>query len=253
MPCRCERVVDGGPHFVARRFVALVVLDPEAGAIGDRRSVERTSMTSGGGALSARGELPSASSDRRLDQCRAAPVARADFNLDAASAPRFRVVGDRFLRDDVVRQDDEIAGLGAQLRRAPGDFGHAPFEFADPDPVADTERLFALDRKAGERVPQRVLQREADHDRAHRRSRRAALSLKTNVATSDEKADDDGVLEDGGKRSGTRSGAQRVDQGKSDQIDDRRGERQPLERRRAAVDRRRSSRMASARTTCSSR
>ena len=34
----CEGVVDGGPHFVARRFVAFVILDPEPGAICDRRS-----------------------------------------------------------------------------------------------------------------------------------------------------------------------------------------------------------------------
>ena len=127
-------------------------------------------MTSGGGAFSARGDCR-ALRDRRLDHVRRGQVARADFDVDARRRRRLRVVGDRFLRDDVVRQHHEVAGLGAQLRRAPGDFGDPPFEFADPNPVADVKRLLALDREPGEGVAQRVLQREPDHHRAHRRGR----------------------------------------------------------------------------------
>ena len=47
----------------------------------------------------------------------------------------------------------------------------APLEIADADPVADAERLLALDAEAGEGVAERVLQREADDHGADRRRR----------------------------------------------------------------------------------
>ena len=70
------------------------------------------------------------------------------------------------LRDDVVGQDDEVARLGPQLRRAPRHLGDAAVVVADSHPLADVKRLLALDREAGEGIPQRVLQREAEHDGA---------------------------------------------------------------------------------------
>ena len=70
----------------------------------------------------------------------------------------------------------------------------APLELADSDPVADVERLLALDRQAGEGVAERVLQREAEHDGADRRGREQPIA-EEGRATSDQ-ADDDEVLED---------------------------------------------------------
>ena len=192
-----ERVVDRRPHLVARRLVALVILDPEAGAVGDRRTVERAEHDVGRRRLQRARRVGERLADRRLHRVRRRQVARADLDLDPRRRRRLRVVRDRFLRHDVVRHDDEVAGLGAQLRRAPGDFGDAPLELADANPVADVERLLALDRQPGERVAQRVLQREADHDRADRRGRQQ-LVVEHEGRHQHQQADDDEVLEDRG-------------------------------------------------------
>ena len=95
--------------------------------------------------------------------------------------------------------------------------------------MADTERLLTLNRKPGERVPQRVLQREPDHDRAHRRGREQ-LVVEHERRHHDEQADDNEVLEDGGKALGDAIGTQRIDQGEDDKVDDRRGKCQLLDR-----------------------
>ena len=64
--------------------------------------------------------------------------------------------------------DQELAGLGAQLGGAPGDLVDLALAVADLDPVADAERLLDLDRQAGEQVAERVLQREAERPRRRR-------------------------------------------------------------------------------------
>ena len=114
---------------------------------------------------------------RGLDVGRRAQIARADLDLEPRRHRRLRVVRDRVLGDDVVRDDDEVAGLGAQLRGAPRDFGDAALEITDANPVADAKRLLALDAKAGERVAERVLEREARR-RRRRRPRSSAACLR---------------------------------------------------------------------------
>ena len=105
---------------------------------------------------------------RGLDLVRRHQIRRADLDLEAERRGRLGVIDDRFLRDDVVRQDDQVARLRAQLGRAPRHFRHAAFIVPDPHPVPDVKRFLALDGEAGERVAERVLQREAEHHRADR-------------------------------------------------------------------------------------
>ncbi len=90
-----------------------------------------TSSASGGGTPRTRRTCAERLEDRRLDVRRRAQIARPDIDLEPRRHRRLRVVRDRFLRDDVVRHDDEVARLGAELRRAPGDFRDPPLEVAD--------------------------------------------------------------------------------------------------------------------------
>ena len=222
-----ERVVDRGAHLVARRLVALVVLDPEPRAVGDRRVVEADEQHVGGRRLQHARAVRERFRNDGLHVIRLRGVARAHLHLDPGRRRRLRVVRDRFLRDDVVRQDDEVAGLGAELRRAPGDLGDAPLELADLDPVADVERLLALEREAGERVAERVLEREADDDGADRGGRDEPVGNERRGEH--DQADDHEVLDD--RREPVRHAvrAQRVDQADDDEVDEPGGEREPLE------------------------
>ena len=179
----------------------------------------------------------------RLDVGRRAQVARADFDLEPRRNRRLRVVRDRVLGDDVVGDDDEVAGLGAELRRPPRDFGDAALEIADANPVADAKRLLALNAKPGERVPERVLEREADDHGADRRGREE-LVLEHERRDEHQEADDHRVLEDRRKRVRDPVRAQRVDENVDEEVDDGRGEDQPLE---TAEDRRRARAAASGR------
>ena len=140
------------------------------------------------------------------------------------------------LRDLVVGNDDEVAGLGAQLRRAPGDLGDTPFELANADPVADLERLLALDREPGEGIAERVLEREADDDRADRGGREQ-LVFEDERRDEQEDADDDRVLEDRRKRVRHAIRAERIDQRNDEQVDQRSRERELLERAELNVNR----------------
>ena len=131
--------------------------------------------------------------------------------------------------------DDEVAGLGAQLGGAPGDFGDAALEVADANPVADAKRLLALDAEPGKRVPERVLEREADDHGADGR-RRQQLVLEDERRDEHQQADDHRVLEDRRKRVRHPVRAQRVDEDVDEQVDGRGGEDEPLETLEVALE-----------------
>ena len=126
----------------------------------------------------------------------------------------------------------KLPALRAQLGRAPGDLGDAPFVLADPDPVPDVERLLALDREAGEGVAERVLQREAEHDRADRRGREQLLAEERR-REQDQPDDDRSPGGWSGSRSGTRSTRSGLIEEDDRGVDQRGGERELCESRRS--------------------
>ena len=156
-------------------------------------------------------------------------VAGADLDLDARRDRRLGVVEDRLLRDDAVGNDQELAGLGAQLGGAPGDLLHLALAVAELHPVADAKRLLDLNREAGKQVAERVLQREADHHRADRR-RRQQLLAQQHRADHDEERDDGDVLDDRREAIGRAILPPRIGDQRDGGVDDREDERQARER-----------------------
>ena len=116
-----ERVPEIGPHLIARGAIDGVVLDPELRDVVDRRRAK---------ALDDHLRLRRPHHQRRIGHrllhralhvVRRDAVAGADLDVDARRNGRLGIIEDRFLRDDAVRDDQELAGLGSQLGRAPGD------------------------------------------------------------------------------------------------------------------------------------
>ena len=163
-----------------------------------------------------------------------AQIAGANLHFQPRRHRRLRVVRDRVLGDDVVGNDDEVAGLGAQLGRAPRDLGHPALELADANPVADTKRLLALDAKTGKGVPERVLERKPDDHGADSR-RGEELVFEDERRDQHQQPDDHRILEDGWKRIGHPIGAQRIDEDVDEQVDGGGGKDEPFEPAQVAV------------------
>ena len=185
--------------------------------------------------------------DDSLDAVRRRVVGHADLDRDSRRRGRFRVVGDRLLADDVVGQDDEVAGLGAQLGGAPGDLRDAPFEVPDPDPVADVERLLALDREAGE---SRCRACPAARSRARRRStadvaRNLSPNAKVAISISMPMTIASWTIE--GKRSGTRSARSGLMSTTTSRLISAAAKAEPLETVKVGVDPRRERRASAQR------
>ena len=206
-----KSVVDRGAHLIARFFVAFIIEHPEPRPVGDRRSVERAKQHVRGRRRQDARALRHCFADDTLDVIRHCVISHSDLDLEHRRRRRFGKIGNCFLADEIVGQDDEVASLGAKLGGAPGDFGDAPLELPNLYPVPDVERALALNGQAGECVAECVLQSEADDDRADRGSRQKFL-LEDERRDDQEQPDDNGVLEDRGKAVGDPIRAQRVQQ-----------------------------------------
>ena len=190
-----ERVVDCRAHLVSRGLVSLVVLDPETDAVVNRRTVEGSEHHVRRRRLERACRVGQGFGNCRLHRVRRREIACPHLDFDSALRRRLRIVGNRLLRDNVVGNDDEVAGLGSQLRCAPGDLRDSSFKVADSNPVTNVERPLALNGQPGKGVPQRVLQRKADDHRTDRR-RGEQLVVKHERRHQHQQPDDDEILQD---------------------------------------------------------
>ena len=219
-----EAIVDGRAHFVARLVVGRVVVDPEPGLVGDRGVGESQQEDLGRGRRQHPRRVPERLHHRGLHLIGRHQIRGAHFDLEADRRRGLRVVDDWVLGDDVVREDDEVPRLRAQLGGTPGDLGDAAFVATDLDPVPDVERLLALDGEAREGVAQGVLEREAEDDGADRRGRHELLAEEGR--REQDQPDDNCVLEDGREPVRDAIDAQRIDDEEDGGVDQRGGERE---------------------------
>ena len=77
-------------------------------------------------------------------------------------------IGQSDLRENTVRQNDDIVGAGKQMCRTPVVFDDASFSAVGQlNPIADDEWLAEGNCNAGEDVAQRILKRETEDDGNH--------------------------------------------------------------------------------------
>ena len=126
MSVALERVIDRRPHLVERRLVPLVVVDPEERPVVDRRRVERQQHDLRRRRRQHQRAMPDRRHHRRLHLVRRREVRRAHFDVQPRRRRGLGVIDDRILRDQVVRQHDEVAGPRPQLGGAPRDLRDAP-------------------------------------------------------------------------------------------------------------------------------
>ncbi len=98
------------------------------------------------------------------------------------------------------------------------------------------KRSFALDRETRERIPKRVLQCEPD-DHGADGGGGQQLVMKHERGHEQEQTDDDEVLQDRRIAIGNPIVSERIQKRNDDEVDQTRGERQPLDRNQLFVDR----------------
>ena len=158
-PQPSERVVDLRSNSIPDAFVSGEVGGPDADAVDDRRRAEIGQREFRAPGPRDERFVTNRVADRRLHLVRRRLVAGADLDLHPGFEGRLRVVGDRVARERAVGHDDEVARLGADLRRPPRDLADQAVLAADRHPVADTERFLDLNREARKEIAERVLQR----------------------------------------------------------------------------------------------
>ena len=187
------------------------------------------SKTAGGGCAQDQRALPQRLGYRASHFVGRRHVAGADFDEQSRRDRRLGVVEDRLLRDDAVRDDQELTRLGAKLRRPPRDLLHLALVVADGDPVADAKRLFDLNGQPREQIAERVLQRKANHDCADRRGRQQLL-LHQDSRHDREQPDEGDVLDDGREAIRRPVLAPGIGDQRDHEIDEREDEDQPRQR-----------------------
>ena len=224
-----KRLIDEQPHSRQRPVFGRVVVYPESSAISDRRVGEVHDDHLRLWFLRNHRFVFERRENRGLYLVWRIVVGCADFHFETGQQERLRVIRNRFLRQGAVRYDQEIARLGADLRRAPGNLVHHAVLTGDVNPVADAKRFLDLDRKAGEQIAERVLQREADDHGAHGGGR-DDLFLQDDRRGNGEQGNRQRVLHDVGKAIGRPIDAPRVDHDRDDAADDAPGKQQRCKR-----------------------